>query len=65
VIRTVAARGIKVVMSTHDLGQAHRLAAEIVLLHRGRIIETGEAMAFFGNPKTAEAQGFLAGELLI
>jgi tungstate transport system ATP-binding protein len=65
VIRTVAARGIKVVMATHDLGQAHRLAAEIVLLHRGRIIETGEAMAFFGNPKTAEAQRFLAGELLI
>jgi tungstate transport system ATP-binding protein len=65
VIRTVSARGIKVVMSTHDLGQAHRLAAEIVLLHRGRIIETGEAMAFFGNPKTGEARRFLAGELLI
>jgi len=65
VIRTVAVRGIKVVMATHDLGQAHRLAAEIVLLHRGRVIETGEAMAFFADPKTGEARRFLAGELLI
>ena len=34
-------RGIKVVMSTHDLGEARRLASEIVMLHRGRVIETG------------------------
>ena len=37
VIRAVAARGIKVVMSTHDLGEARRLAGEIVLMHRGRV----------------------------
>jgi tungstate transport system ATP-binding protein len=65
VIRTVAARGIKVVMATHDLGQAHRLAAEIVLLHRGRVIETGEAAAFFTAPQTEAAQRFIAGELLL
>ena len=41
VIRAVAARGIKVVMSTHDLGEARRLAGEIVLLHRGRVVESG------------------------
>src|SRR5437588_719040 len=39
VIRTVSRRGIKVVMSTHDLGEARRLAGEVVLLHRGRLIE--------------------------
>ena len=37
VIRGIAARGIKVVMSTHDLGEARRLAGEIVLMHRGRV----------------------------
>jgi tungstate transport system ATP-binding protein len=65
VIREVAARGIKVVMSTHDLGQAHRLASEIVLLHRGRIIERTRASEFFSAPRTEEGRRFLAGELLI
>ena len=64
-IRDVTARGIKVVMSTHDLGEARRLAGDIVLLHRGRVIEAGAAAEFFIAPRTAEAATFLAGELLI
>ena len=64
-IRTVALRGIKVVMSTHDLGEARRFAGEIVLLHRGSIIESGPADAFFAAPKTPQARRFLAGELLL
>jgi tungstate transport system ATP-binding protein len=64
-IRTVSARGIKVVMSTHDIAEARRLAGEIIMLHRGRLIETGAAMSFFDAPKTDEAKKFLAGELLI
>jgi tungstate transport system ATP-binding protein len=65
VIRTVAARGIKVVMSTHDLGEARRLAGDVVLLHRGRVIETAPAATFFTAPRSKEAATFLAGELLI
>jgi tungstate transport system ATP-binding protein len=65
VIRKVAASGIKVVMSTHDLGEAKRLAGEIVLVHRGRVIESGPAETFFSAPKTEEARRFSAGELLI
>jgi tungstate transport system ATP-binding protein len=65
VIRTVALRGIKVVMSTHDLGEAKRLAGEIVLMHRGRVIENAPAEAFFSVPKTEEARRFTAGELLV
>jgi len=65
VIRTVAARGIKVVMATHDLGSAKRLAGDIVLLHRGRIVETADSATFFANPATREARSFVAGELLI
>jgi len=64
-VRTVAARGVKVVMSTHDLGEAKRLAGDIVLLHRGRLIEQGPAREFFTNPRTQEAKKFIAGELLI
>jgi tungstate transport system ATP-binding protein len=65
VVRAVVARGIKVVMSTHDLGEAKRLAGEIVLLHRGRMIESGHAAAFFARPQSEEARKFIAGELLV
>jgi tungstate transport system ATP-binding protein len=65
IIRAVSLRGIKVVLSTHDLGEARRLAGEVVLLHRGRVIEAGAAPAFFDTPQTGEARKFIAGELLI
>ncbi len=65
IVHEAAARGVKVVMATHDLHAARRLAGEIVLLHRGTIIEVGMATQFFTQPKTAVAQRFLAGELLL
>ena len=65
VIRSASRSGVKIVLSTHDLGEARRLAGEIVLLHRGRVIETGPASAFFDAPQTVEARKFLAGELLV
>lgn len=65
VIHDVSRRGIKVVMATHDLGEARRLAGDIVMLHRGRVVETGEASSFFTAPQTGEAQKFIAGELLV
>lgn len=61
----IAARGIKVVMSTHDLGKARRLAGEVVLMHRGRIVEANDGASFFANPKTSDAARFVAGELLV
>ena len=65
IVRAVTARGVKVVMSTHDLGQARRLAGDIVLLHRGRLIETATVEEFFARPRTQEARKFIAGELLV
>jgi tungstate transport system ATP-binding protein len=65
VIRAVAARGIKVVMATHDLGEARRLAGDIVLMHRGRVIEHTPAAEFFQSPQSQEARRFVAGELLV
>jgi tungstate transport system ATP-binding protein len=65
IIRAVSARGVKIVMSTHDLGQARRLAGDIVLLHRGRLIESAPVNEFFARPRTQEARIFIAGELLV
>jgi tungstate transport system ATP-binding protein len=64
-IAAITASGVKVVMTTHDLAEARRLAGEVVLLHRGRVVEAGPADSFFTAPKTHEARRFTAGELLV
>ncbi|TXK62345.1 energy-coupling factor ABC transporter ATP-binding protein [Alkalisalibacterium limincola] len=58
------AAGTAIVMSTHDLGQARRLADEVVFLHRGRLCEHTPASTFFDTPRSVEAGAFLKGELL-
>ena len=58
-------RNTKIVLITHDLGQAHRLADEIVFLHRGRITERQSAAVFFDEPASAPARAFMEGELVL
>lgn len=65
ILRTVSAQNIKIVMSTHDLGEARRIAGNIVFMSRGRIVETGPAADFFNNPATDEGRRFIQGELLV
>ena len=55
--------GTKIIMTTHDLGQARRLADEVVFLHRGRVLERAAAADFFAGPASDAARAFLAGEL--
>ena len=63
-ITAMAAAGTKIIMTTHDLGQARRLADEVMFLHRGRLLERAGAVAFFAGPENALARAFLRGELL-
>ncbi len=56
--------GAKIVMTTHDLGQARRLADEVLFLHHGRLLEHTPAEAFFERPQSAEAADFIEGKLL-
>ncbi len=65
IIAGVAASGVKVVMATHELGQARRLAGDIALLARGRLIERAAVDRFFNTPQTTEAAAFLRGDLVI
>ena len=64
VLARAADRGVKVVLVTHDLGQARRLASEIVFLHRGRVRERTPAPAFFDRPRSEAARVFVSGGLL-
>jgi len=63
VISEIAASGCKIVMTTHNLGQARRLADEIIFLHRGRLAEYTPASVFFAMPRSPEAASFMKGEL--
>ncbi len=56
--------GTKIVMTTHDLGQARRLADEVLFLHCGRLVERAPAETFFDCPESREAAAFLKGDLL-
>ena len=63
IIGSIHASGTKIVMITHNLGQARRLADEIVFIDRGRIAERASVDRFFQQPATREADTFLKGEL--
>jgi tungstate transport system ATP-binding protein len=65
IIARTAESGVKVVMATHDLGQARRIAGEIVFLVGGRLLEHAPASTFFEEPATSQAKRFLAGEIVI
>lgn len=58
------AEGTAVLMTTHDLAQARRLADRVLFLHRGRLLEDRPAQDFFADPRTPEAAAYLRGELL-
>jgi len=64
IVRAIAVSGVKVVMATHDLGQARRLAGDVVLLVGGRICEKASAQQFFSAPATPQAAAFLRGDLV-
>ena len=64
IINAIDAAGTRIVMTTHDLGQARRLGDEVMFLNRGRLLEKAPAERFFSEPENDLAQAFLKGELL-
>ena len=63
VIKAFDASGTKIVMSTHNLGQARRLGDEVLFIHQGRLVERAPVEQFFKQPASAEAAAFIKGEL--
>ena len=56
------ARGTTIVMTTHSLPQARRLADTIVFMSAGRVVEQTAAEDFFNEPRSSEGRAFLEGE---
>lgn len=57
------AQGVTIVMVTHHLGQARRLAQNIVFVHQGRVVEHTPVDDFFRQPHSTAASDFLKEEL--
>src|SRR5262245_19961577 len=62
-IDTLAGDGVTVVMSTHNLGQAKRLATRVAYLESGRLVVDLPVDRFFNATLPSEAALFLKGEL--
>ena len=64
ILLLAAAGGTRLIMSTHNMGQAQRLADEVIFVLHGRIHEFSPAQQFFAGPKTPQAQAFLNGDIV-
>ena len=64
IIGAIHATGTKIIMTTHNLGQARRLGDEILFLSGGRLVERAPVDRFFPQPQSAEAQAFIRSELV-
>mgnify|MGYP002630999380 FL=1 len=58
------ANGTRLIMSTHNVAQARRLADDVVFLYRGLLHDQGSSATFFTTPATNEALTFLNGGIL-
>lgn len=63
-LQRAAAAGTRLIMSTHNMGQAQRLADEVLFVLHGRIHEFSPAHAFFSGPDTTQADAFLKGDIV-
>jgi tungstate transport system ATP-binding protein len=63
IVDQIHSSGTKIVMTTHNLGQARRLADEILFMSAGRLAEHAPVERFFAQPSTTEAAAFVEGEL--
>jgi tungstate transport system ATP-binding protein len=57
--------GTKIIFVTHDIGQARRLAGDVVFLHHGRVIEQSATAEFFDDPASREAADYLSGNIVL
>ncbi|GAA4620287.1 amino acid ABC transporter ATP-binding protein [Actinoallomurus vinaceus] len=60
VMTELAAEGMTMLVVTHEMAFARRVADRVVFLDRGQVVETGTPAEFFTKPRTDRARDFLA-----
>jgi tungstate transport system ATP-binding protein len=58
-------KGTTIILTTHDMAQAKRLASDIIFFNKGRMLEQTDSNTFFRNPITIEAKKYIKGEILL
>lgn len=58
-------RGVRIIFVTHDVGQARRMADDVVFLHRGRVAEHSPSTEFFAGPRSSAARDYLNGRIVV
>ncbi len=64
ILRDAVVGGTRIIMSTHDMGQARRLADEVLFILHGKVHEFGPAAGFFEAADTPQARAFLNGDIV-
>lgn len=64
IVSEARGRGVRIIFVTHDMGQARRMADDVVFLHRGRVAEHSPAADFFPQPRCSAAKDYLNGRIV-
>lgn len=65
IVLELAAGGTRIIMASHDLGQARRLADDVLFLHQGKLVEQNCGSVFFQEPETKEAKAYIKGDIVL
>ncbi|MDC1133871.1 ATP-binding cassette domain-containing protein [Alphaproteobacteria bacterium] len=57
--------GTTIILTTHDMSQAKRLAEDIIFINKGKVLEQTKAELFFKKPKTIESLKYISGKILL
>ena len=60
VVESLAAEGMTLLMVTHEMAFARKVADRVIFMHQGRVHESGSPAELFGNPQTPELRQFLS-----
>lgn len=58
-ISELRSEGCPILIVTHEIGFARKVAEQVVFIHEGRVLEYGNAADLFEKPSTPEMRGFL------
>ncbi|MDG2474301.1 MAG: ATP-binding cassette domain-containing protein [Paracoccaceae bacterium] len=65
ILKNVRESGVKIIFITHDIGQAKRIADDIIFINKGKILEYTNTSLFFQKPQNKETAAYLEGELIL
>ena len=65
ILKDVCKLGVKIIFITHDIGQAKRIADDIVFVNKGQILEHTDTDSFFQKPQTPETAAYLDGKIIL